>query len=203
MKVPTVYELKPAFQNLLRPVTRSLAAKGITANQITLLAAVISILQGAWLYSQPTSTAALLCLPLVLFIRMALNAIDGMLAREHGQKSHLGGILNEAGDVVSDTCLYLPFAAHPAMSPGLVLVIVLLAILTEFIGVTVAALGGERRYDGPMGKSDRAAFWGIASFLAAVGVPLALWINWALLLVVLLLLLTIRNRIRRGLSGIS
>ena len=41
---------------------------------------------------------------------MALNAIDGMLAREFGQKSALGGYLNEIGDVVSDAALYAPFA---------------------------------------------------------------------------------------------
>ena len=53
---------------------------------------------------------ALLLLPPVLFVRMALNAIDGMLAREFAQKSALGAVLNELGDVVSDTALYLPFA---------------------------------------------------------------------------------------------
>ena len=41
---------------------------------------------------------------------MALNAIDGMLAREFNQKSRLGGYLNEITDVVSDAALYLPFA---------------------------------------------------------------------------------------------
>ena len=41
---------------------------------------------------------------------MALNAIDGMLAREFNQKSRLGGYLNEITDVVSDGALYLFFA---------------------------------------------------------------------------------------------
>ena len=48
------------------------------------------------------SMRVLLLLPAVLFLRMALNAIDGMLAREHNQKSALGAILNELGDVFSD-----------------------------------------------------------------------------------------------------
>ena len=37
---------------------------------------------------------------------MAFNAIDGMLAREFGQKSRLGAYLNELTDVVSDAALY-------------------------------------------------------------------------------------------------
>ena len=203
MKVPSVYELKPAFQNLLRPIANGMAKTGMTANQVTIIAALISAAEGLWIYMQPTNPVALLCLPVVLFLRMALNAIDGMLAREHGQKSDLGGVLNELGDVVSDTCLYLPFVAHPDMSPVLVVWIVILAILTEFTGVTIAALGGKRGYEGPMGKSDRAAFWGVLSFLAAIGVPLSAWVDWALLVVLILLVATILNRIRKGLATMA
>ena len=36
-----------------------------------------------------------LVLPTALFARMALNAIDGMMAREHNQASKLGALLNE------------------------------------------------------------------------------------------------------------
>ncbi|MGV2390784.1 MAG UNVERIFIED_CONTAM: CDP-alcohol phosphatidyltransferase family protein [Microcystis novacekii LVE1205-3] len=46
----------------------------------------------------------LLLMPLVLFMRIALNAIDGMLARDYNQKTSLGTILNELGDVISDHC---------------------------------------------------------------------------------------------------
>ncbi len=198
MKIRSVYDLKPAFQNLLRPICKSLCRSGVTANQVTLAAAFLSLLQGLWIYTDPTNRFALICLPLVLFIRMALNAIDGMLAREHGQKSNLGGVLNELGDVASDTFLYLPFIVHPDMSFGLVAVFVFLAIMTEFVGVTVATISGDRRYDGPMGKSDRALFWGVVAFVAAIGVPLHPWINWALLAAVGLLLLTVYRRINKG-----
>ncbi|MEX0324984.1 MAG: CDP-alcohol phosphatidyltransferase family protein [Puniceicoccaceae bacterium] len=201
--MPTVYQLKPAFQNLLRPMTRFLARKGVTANQVTIFAAVLSALEGLWIYLQPTNPAALLGLPVVLFLRMALNAIDGMLAREHGQKSNLGGVLNELGDIVSDTCLYLPFVAHPAMSPLLVVAFVLLAILTECTGLTLASLGGGRRYEGPMGKSDRALFWGVVGFLAAIGVGLTSWINWALAVAIALLVYTVINRTRKGLAELE
>ena len=34
----SIYALKPKFQNLLRPLVRQLAAKGVTANQVTLIA---------------------------------------------------------------------------------------------------------------------------------------------------------------------
>jgi hypothetical protein len=40
--------------------------------------------------------------PTWLFLRTALDAIDGMLPRQHGQRSRLGACPNEIGDVVSD-----------------------------------------------------------------------------------------------------
>jgi CDP-diacylglycerol---glycerol-3-phosphate 3-phosphatidyltransferase len=40
--MPSIYQLKPAFQNLLRPFVQLLYKSGITANQVTLLAMLIS-----------------------------------------------------------------------------------------------------------------------------------------------------------------
>ena len=82
----------------------------VTANQVTLIACLLSILLGVVLSLFPTFSSLFFLIPIWLFLRMALNAIDGMLAREFNQKSRLGGYLNEITDVVSDAALYLPFA---------------------------------------------------------------------------------------------
>ena len=44
--MPTLYALKPAFQAKLRPLADRLAEGGVTANQITLLAAALSVVTG-------------------------------------------------------------------------------------------------------------------------------------------------------------
>ncbi len=36
--MPSIYDLKPAFQNVLRPLYRHLAQWGVTANQVTITA---------------------------------------------------------------------------------------------------------------------------------------------------------------------
>ena len=99
----SMYELKPRFQSLLRPFVARLAGAGVTANQVTLAALALSLLGGAAIAMGPGVRAVLLLLSLLLLVRMALNAVDGMLAREHGQISALGGLLNELGDLVSDS----------------------------------------------------------------------------------------------------
>src|SRR5262245_2457809 len=94
-QMPSVYDLKPAFQRLLRPLTRGLAAAGVSANQVTVAAAVLSLAVGGLITWQPGNSRLLLLLPATLLLRMALNAVDGLLAREHGMQSALGGMLNE------------------------------------------------------------------------------------------------------------
>ena len=195
----SVYDLKPAFQGLLRPTTRVLFRAGVTANMVTVAAAVLSIAAGAFLATSRGSRAALLLVPATLFLRMALNAIDGMLAREHGQKSKAGALLNELGDVVSDSALYLPFALVAGFAPGLVVGIVVLAGLTELAGVLGPTIGATRRYDGPMGKSDRAFGFGLLALLLGLGVRPGPWLLAVQAAILVLLLLTIVNRARRAL----
>jgi CDP-diacylglycerol--glycerol-3-phosphate 3-phosphatidyltransferase len=195
----SIYELKPAFQGLLRPMTRRLAAAGMTANAVTLLAALLSLAAGTAIAWTRGALGTLLLLPAVLFARMALNAVDGMLAREHGQKSKLGALLNELGDVVSDAALYLPLALVPGFSPPLVAVIVVLAALSEMTGVLAQTIGASRRYDGPMGKSDRAFVFGLVALLLALGVPPGAWLVAVQAALIALLIATVWNRCTRAL----
>src|SRR5437762_2914779 len=99
MPTLTLYELKPGFQGLLRPLVARLAAAGVTANQVTIGAALASVALGVLLASLHRGW---ILLPMFLIVRMALNAMDGMLARDYGQQTTLGAVLNEAGDLISD-----------------------------------------------------------------------------------------------------
>lgn len=161
----SIYDLKPRFQQLLRPLVGGLVSVGVTPNMVTMAALAGSVMVGArFLGAGP---APWLWLPFWLFARMALNAIDGMMAREHNMRTTFGAIINELGDVLSDTALYLPLAvALPTAAPHIV-VFTLLSALTEFCGVLAQALTGTRRYEGPMGKSDRAFVVSVTALLLA------------------------------------
>ncbi len=196
----SIYDIKPAFQNLLRPVARALFAAGVTANQVTVAAALLSIAVGACIAFFPTARWPLFVLPAFLFVRMALNAIDGMLAREHAQKSRLGAVLNEVGDVLADTALYLPLAFVPGFDARLVVLATTLAIVTELTGLVGIQIGATRRYDGPMGKSDRAFVFGVLALFAGLGYATHARFTIALVLTNLLLVVTIFNRARRALA---
>jgi CDP-diacylglycerol--glycerol-3-phosphate 3-phosphatidyltransferase len=196
----SLYALKPELQNKLRPLTQALAERGVTANQVTLFAAGGSIVVGALAGLGMFAHVLFLLIPIWLFVRMALNAIDGMLAREHGRKSTLGAYLNELGDVVSDVALVLPFLGAPRFAASDVWLFALMAVIVECAGLIGPLVGASRRYDGPFGKSNRALALGAFALWIGLGLPvggLALWI-WRLLIV-----LSIVTIVRRAYAGVA
>ncbi|MDR0439970.1 MAG: CDP-alcohol phosphatidyltransferase family protein [Candidatus Accumulibacter sp.] len=200
----SIYQLKPAFQSLLRPLARQLASIGVRANAVTLMAMLVSLFLGLWLHLLAGAAPVLyLFVPLWMFLRMALNAIDGMLAREFGQKTPLGAYLNELSDVVSDAALYLPFVWVPPFGWQSVGAVIVLAALSEMAGALGPMIGAPRRYDGPMGKSDRAFLFGALGLWAGLaGGGLPAWTFWIMsLFAPLCILLNIFNRICGGLAA--
>lgn len=201
--MPSIYQLKPRFQALLRPLVRRLHARGVTANQVTLAAAVVSVLLGALVAAFAGYLWLFALIPLWMLLRMALNAIDGMLAREFGQQSQLGAYLNELCDVIADSALYLPFAVLPEVSALGVVLVTLLALFVEYAGVMGPLVGASRRYDGPMGKSDRAFVFGVLGAGVASGLLPIAWLDGLFLLIALLLVWTLVNRVRQGIAEVA
>lgn len=198
----TLYDIKPAFQALLRPVAGFLASRKFTANQVTVSAVAGSLALGFGLYLNHSVSQLFLLLPCWMFLRMALNAIDGIMAREFNQQSELGAYLNEICDVVSDAALYLPFALLNPFSFFSVALVIFLATVSEFAGVLGLTVGVSRRYDGPLGKSDRALIFGALGLWVGLGGKMVQWLYWLMPLMAVLLLLTIYNRVSRGLKEI-
>ena len=195
----TIYALKPRFQAFLRPLAASLAHSGVTANQVTVAACVVSVVLGAWVALQLPDTRAFLWIPVWMLARMAFNALDGMLAHEFGQQSRLGAYLNELTDVVADAALIAPFALLPPFAAGWTAAVIVLAVLSEYAGALGPLVGASRRYDGPLGKSDRAFVFGMLGLWAGFSAPLPAWAAWIMPVLAAALVVTIVNRVRGGL----
>ena len=193
----SVYQLKPQFQRLLRPLVQALASARVTPNQLTVATAALMVAYGAALAAWPAERGPWLGLVAVMPLRMALNALDGLLATHTGRKTRLGAMLNEVCDVVADLALYLPAALIAGVPPVLAVLVACGAAVVEMTGLAALAAGSPRRFDGPMGKSDRAVAYGLIGLLAGCGAPAA-WITGVLALVALLLAWTLVNRLRAG-----
>jgi CDP-diacylglycerol--glycerol-3-phosphate 3-phosphatidyltransferase len=181
---------------LLRPLADALVRAGLKANDVTLGALLLSAAQGGWIALDPTSRWPLLMFPLTLFLRMAMNAIDGLMAKEHGQATPSGAILNEVSDVAADAALYLPFAFIAGVNAPLVVLAVVAGIVAEMTGALGPMVGAKRNYAGPLGKTDRAFAFGLLAVLIGIGIAPGLWSTLYLAAMLLLGALTILNRAR-------
>lgn len=199
----SVYKLKPKFQQLILPMLLFLHKWGITANQITMASVGLSVVIGILFWNADQFPILFLMLPFGLFLRMILNALDGMMARKFNQTSRLGEVLNEVGDVVSDVIIFFPLLKFQSESIYLIVIFIILSIVNEFAGVLAKIVGKQRRYDGPMGKSDRALLVGIYGLFLFSGMEISRYSQYIFITLNLLLLLSTYIRLKKGLLNVE
>lgn len=195
----SVYKLKPKFQQLLTPVLLFLHKNKITANQITVSSILLSAVIGILFWNAEYSKWLFLSLPIGLLIRMALNALDGMMARKFNQTSKLGEVLNEIGDIVSDVIIFFPLLKFQPESLYLIIIFIVLSIINEFSGLLGKVVGKDRRYDGPMGKSDRALILGLYGLFIFFGVNISGISIYIFGIIIALLLISTFTRLKKSL----
>ncbi len=195
----SIYKIKPQFQRVLTPVLELMHRKHITANQITVSASILSIIIGVMFWFADYNKWFYLALPVGLLLRMALNALDGMMARRYNQISRKGEMLNELGDVISDTIIYLPLIKHQPESLYMIVVFIAMSIINEYAGIMGKVISTNRNYDGPMGKSDRAFILGLYGFVCLCGVDISSYSLYLFIVIVLLLLISTWIRIKKAL----
>jgi CDP-diacylglycerol--glycerol-3-phosphate 3-phosphatidyltransferase len=200
MNVPTTYDLKPAFQRMLTPLMQRLRNAGVTPNALTWLAIVLSGGLGYAFVLGLANRYWFFAVAGGLLVRMALNALDGMMARTFNLTSRGGAVLNELGDVVSDALVLWPLALVPGVHVGWVAALLWLAAVNEYAGVLGAFVSGERRYEGPMGKSDRTLVWGVFCLLMGAGVAVEPYAMYGLYTVLIGLLWSTARRVHKTLK---
>jgi CDP-diacylglycerol--glycerol-3-phosphate 3-phosphatidyltransferase len=196
----SIYNIKPKFQELLKPMLIFLHKQQISANQITFASIVLSVVIGICFWFADTNFGLYLVLPIGLFVRMALNALDGMMARTYNQQSKKGELMNELGDIVSDLFIFFPLIKHEASSLVWVVLFICLSIINEFSGLLGKVISGQRRYEGPMGKSDRAFVIGLYGLLCFFSISLGVYSVYVFVGLNILLLISTYTRILKTLN---
>lgn len=197
------FDSKVFFQKLFRPAANFMARAGVTANQVTASTILLSLAAGTAVCSWPEQRWPLIMILSVMFVRLAFNHIDGMLAREHGMVTPLGGILNELSDVISDISLFLPLATISGIAPWPVFLAVLFGVITEMAGVVGLTIGASRREDGPLSKKPRGVCFAIIIFAIILGEPPGGWMNALLIALLPLMVLTIINRMKGAIREVA
>jgi CDP-diacylglycerol--glycerol-3-phosphate 3-phosphatidyltransferase len=186
----SVYNIKPKFQKLLLPLLLFLRKIGVTPNHITVFSIIFSFFLGFLLLNASENNFLYLLVALGLLLRMALNALDGMMAKNYNLQSKSGEVLNEIGDIFSDVAIYFPLLYFESLRFEYVVIFIILSIINEFCGVLAKIISGERRYDGPMGKSDRALFIGLLCIFLFFTIEVYHFLNYVLILTIVLMMIS-------------
>jgi CDP-diacylglycerol--glycerol-3-phosphate 3-phosphatidyltransferase len=197
----SIYKLKPKFQKLLMPLLKLLHNFGITPNFLTVFTIVFSFFIGYLLFLGIDNQIYFLFVSLGLLIRMILNALDGMMATTYNLKSKKGEVLNEIGDVLSDIAIYFPFIYFKSLSIELIIIFLSLSVINEFCGLLAKSISGIRRYDGPMGKSDRAFFVGIICIILYFTNAVLVYLDYIFLFAIVLMLISSCLRLTKSLKN--
>ncbi len=94
--------LKKQFEKAVAATVKPLTRLGVTPNQITALGLAVALVS-AWLYADwGGDRMRLVYGALTILLSGLLDAIDGVLARDTGKASRLGGFLDSVADRYSD-----------------------------------------------------------------------------------------------------
>ena len=197
----SVYKLKPKFQKVLQPLLLLLKRMGVSPNHITVFTIVFSIIIGYILFLGIQDRFLFLIVALGLLLRMMLNALDGMMAKQFNLQSKLGEVLNEIGDVISDIAIYFPFIYFESIKSEYVIIFIFLSIINEFCGVLAKLISGTRRYDGPMGKSDRAFLVGVICIIMYFTDSILIYLDYVFIISIFLVLMSSYLRITKSLKN--
>ena len=70
-----------------------------------------------------------------------------------------------------------------------------LSVINEYAGILGKAVSGNRRYDGPMGKSDRAFLIGLISLILFFTDTINPYLDWVFVFAIVLLVISTSLRI--------
>jgi phosphatidylglycerophosphate synthase len=129
--------------------------QGIHPDTISYLSIVASALAALCLVRAADGIWFLLPAPLLCYVRLWLNMLDGMVALAGRQASARGEILNDLPDRISDVLIFAGLAHSGLTAPALGYWTAIFALLTAYVGTLGQAVGVQREFSGIMSKPWR------------------------------------------------
>jgi CDP-diacylglycerol--glycerol-3-phosphate 3-phosphatidyltransferase len=180
-----IYAIKPKFQQFLKPVEDLFVKLNVHPTTINISALLLSIIAGLSIYYSSEHFYLWILIPIIAFVRTALNALDGLIARRLKIKNQeYGEVLNEFMDRISDVAIFFGLGLASFTSLWLGSLTVIMILLNSYLSIVSKAAGASRQYGGVMGKADRMGYLGIAAIaiLLTNNLVIAEYLLWFILL---------------------
>jgi phosphatidylglycerophosphate synthase len=144
-------------------------AQGVHPDVISYLSMVASAAAAICFWQAARWPVLLLLGPLLCYVRLWFNMLDGMVALASGKASRHGEILNEVPDRVSDVVVFVGVAHSGLCAPILGYWAAIAALMTAYIGILGQAVGAGREFSGIMSKPWRMVVLHVGAWGAWIG----------------------------------
>ena len=146
-----------AFRRTADAAVRWCVAHGVHPDAVSYGSVVASAVAALffWLSGPTRYPWLLLVAPLLCYVRLWLNMLDGMVALASGKASPRGEILNDLPDRVSDVLVFAGVAHSGWCRPLWAYWAAIFALLTAYVGTLGQAVAGRREFGGVMSKPWR------------------------------------------------
>jgi len=152
----------------------------------TYSAVILSFVAAFALLRAGSNRAWLVLVPPCVLVRLLLNLMDGLIARESGAADVWGEVKNEFGDRVADVAIFLGLGFGGYADTRLAaLALALILLCVSHVGTLGKAVGGSRVHGGVFGKGDRMISLAVFSLYPLLSGDLTSY-NWYLVWVQLL-----------------
>ncbi len=148
-----LYLLKYPYRKILLPLAQKV--KFIHPDVLSYLATIVSLITGLTYYFAAHEPILLIWAVGLIFFRMTLNTIDGVIAIERGNLTLKGEIVNALPDRYSDIFLLMGISFSNFCRPELGFFAMASMFLVSYTGILGKALGVEWQHHGPLGKVER------------------------------------------------
>lgn len=168
---PTTYTptsrrpIADVFRRTADAAVRFCVARHIHPDAISYLSIVAAAGAAACYLFAARWPVLLLFAPLLLFLRLWFNMLDGMVALAANKASRRGEIVNELPDRVSDILVFAAVAHSGLANPFVAYWCAILAVMTAYVGTLGQAVTGKRRFEGWMSKQYRMAVLAVGTWV--------------------------------------
>jgi phosphatidylglycerophosphate synthase len=164
--------MKPREWRAMVAVAGVLARAGVSANRISVVSVLACALAGGALAMTGgaagiTQRVLWLAGAVLIQVRAICNLLDGMVAVQTGEASHVGELYNEVPDRLSDAAMLIGLGYAAGSTPVLGYAGALVAVFVAYVRAQGCVAGAPQDYRGPMGKPHRMFLvTGVAVFFA-------------------------------------
>ena len=143
------------FRLTARGATQFCVRARISADTISYLSVGFAAATAVCFWQSSRYPLLLVVAPLLCYLRLWCNMLDGMVALASGMARARGEVLNDLPDRVSDVLIFVGAAHSGWMHPLFGYWAAILSLGTAHVGTLGQAVGGQREFSGMMSKPWR------------------------------------------------